>query len=226
MRATWRMRRGKLAVASAIAVAIAGLGAGAAIPAAASAGPGAPAKATAGAEPKLVKPTERTGIVPDTVIAVLSGTSHDREGAAQRQPRTGTEDIGRGLEHRAVPAGRPRRSEPLFGGLSSGTARALDAAARQRIGTQALNLGNIVLVHVTKGSALAAATKLAGTSGVSLAEPDRYVQTMDTGGQVLTSSTAPRGTALAERRRTFGPSHRDPRCCPRTTGSSPPSTAT
>ncbi len=197
MRATWRMRRGKLAVASAMAVAIAGLGAGAAIPAAASAGPGAPAKATAGAEPKLVKPTERTGIVPDTVIAVLSGTSMTgkalRSGSPALAPKTSDAALNTALSRLGATS-----IQPLFGGLSSGTARALDAAARQRIGTQALNLGDIVLVHVTKGSALAAATKLTGTSGVSLAEPDRYVQTMDTGGQVLTSSTAPAGLKAAD----------------------------
>jgi hypothetical protein len=79
--------------------------------------------------------------------------------------------------------------QPLLRGLPPGTDQALDAAARQRIGSQALSLGDIVVVHV-KGSATAAASKLAGTSGISLAEPDRYVETMDTGGQVLASRAA------------------------------------
>ena len=79
--------------------------------------------------------------------------------------------------------------QPLFGGLSSASAQTLTSSARQKIGASALNLGDIVVVHVTKGSATAAAKTLAATSGVSFAEPDRYVETMDTGGQTLTTGS-------------------------------------
>ncbi|MCW2935383.1 MAG: peptidase and in kexin sedolisin [Actinomycetia bacterium] len=203
MRATWWMHRRKLAVVSVMAVAVAGLGAGAASPAAASdrpaqatAGPSVPANtvlSTAAldntADSKLVKPTQRTGVVPHTVIAVLSGTSVTgrtlERGSTALAPKTSNAAVNTALSRVAATS-----IQPLFSGLSSGTAEALNAAAKQRIGGQALNLGDIVVVNV-KGNAAAAATKLAATSGISFAEPDRYVETMDTGGQVLTSGSAP-----------------------------------
>jgi hypothetical protein len=193
MRATWWMRRRELAVASVMAVTIAGLGAGAANPAAASDGSakaGRPSGLETTAGSGLAKPAQRTGVVPDTVIAVLSGTSVTgqklRRDSTALAPRTSNAVLNTALTRLGATS-----IQPLFGGLSSGTAGTLTAAARQRIGSGALNLGDIVLVHVTKGSAVAAASKLAATSGISLAEPDRYVETMDTGGQVLTSSVAP-----------------------------------
>ncbi len=225
MRTTWRPHRRKLTVASVMAVAIAGLGTGAASPAAASAAaslpasaaaPGGPAQGAAGAPvegkdttaPGLVKPTQRTGAVPGTVIAVLSGTSVTgkalRRGSTALAPRTSSAAVNITLSRLGATS-----IQPLFQGLPSGTAGALDAAARQRIGGQALNLGDIVLVHV-KGSAAAAASKLSGTSGISFAEPDRYVETMDTGGQViasraaLASGTAPRLKAADVRAATPG----------------------
>jgi hypothetical protein len=199
MRATWWMQRRKLTVASVMAVTIAGLSAGLAGPASASDGPG---QATAGssalndaAGSKLVKPTQRTGVVPNTVIAVLSGTSVTgktlERGSTALAPRTSNAAVNTALSRLGATS-----IQPLFSGLPSGAAQALNSAARQRIGGQALNLGDIVLVHV-KGSATAAASELAATSGISFAEPDRYVQTMDTGGQTLTSRTAPAGSAAA-----------------------------
>jgi hypothetical protein len=200
MRVTWRKQRRKFTVTSVVAVAIAGLGAGVASPAVASdravqatTGPSAP-KGTASSG--LVKPTERTGVVPNTVIAVLSGTSVTGQ-ALQRDstavaPKTSNAAVNTALSRLGATS-----IQPVFSGLPSGTAQALDSAAQQRIGDAALNLGDIVLVHV-KGSATAAATKLAATSGISFAEPDRYVETMDTGGKVLTSGSAPAtGAALA-----------------------------
>ena len=139
---------------------------------------------------KLVKATQRTGVVPHSVIAVLSGTSLTgqalQRGSAALAPRTSNAAVNAALSRLGATS-----IQPLFSGLSSGTAQALSSAARQRIGGQALNLGDIVLVDV-KGSAVAAAARLAATSGISLAEPDRYVETMDTGGQVISSGTVPR----------------------------------
>lgn len=193
MRTTWWMHRRKIIVTPVMAVAIAGLGAGAASPAAAA---GRPAQATANPSALnsrtgsgLVKPTERTGVVPNTVIAVLSGTSVTgkalRRGSTALAPETSNAVVNTALSRLGATS-----IQPLLSGLPSGTAGALNSAARQRIGNSALNLGDIVLVHV-KGSATSAAAKLATTSGISFAEPDRYVETMNTGGQVLTSGTAP-----------------------------------
>jgi hypothetical protein len=148
---------------------------------------------------KLVKPTERTGIVPGTVIAVLSGTSvtgeYLRRSSELRAPRTSDAVVN------TVLSGLGATSiEPLFGRLPAATTRALTRAARGQIGARALNLADIVVIHLAKAGAAAAARKLAATSGISFAEPDRYVQTMDTGGQVLaTGATAskPMGTDLS-----------------------------
>ena len=175
-----------------MAVAIAGLGAGAASPAAAS---DRPAQATAGPSAPdstsfsgHVKATQRTGVVPHTVIAVLSGTSVTgktlERGSTALAPRTSNAAVNTVLSRLGATS-----IQPLFSGLPSGTSQALNSAARRRIGSQALNLGDIVVVNV-KGSAVAAATKLAATSGISFAEPDRYAETMDTGGQALTSGSA------------------------------------
>ena len=135
---------------------------------------------------KLVKPTERTGIVPGTVIAVLSGTSVTgkslRRDSELRAPRTSDAVVN------TVLSGLGATSiEPLFGRLPAATTRALASAARAQIGASALNLADVVVIHLTKAGAAVAARKLAATSGISFAEPDRYVQTMDTGGQVLTA---------------------------------------
>jgi len=193
MKATWWMQRRKLIVAPAMAVAVASLGAVAASPAVAA---GRPAQATA--QPSaansrtgsgLVPPTEHAGAVPNTVIAVLAGSSVTgqalRRGSTALAPKTSSAAVNTELSRLAATS-----IQPLFSGLPSGTTGALSSAARQRIGTSALNLGDIVLVHV-KGSAAAAAARLATTSGISFAEPDQYVETMNTGGQALPVATAP-----------------------------------
>jgi hypothetical protein len=214
MRATWWMHRRQLTVVSVLAVAIAGLGAGAASPAAASdrpaqaaaildntAGPSAPDSTSFSGH---VKATQRTGVVPHRVIAVLSGTSVTgktlERGSTALAPRTSNAAVNTVLSRLGATS-----IQPLLRGLPSGTSQALNSAARQRIGSQALNLGDIVVVNV-KGSAVAAATKLAATSGISFAEPDRYVETMDTGGQALASGAAARLKAADVRAVTPGSS--------------------
>ena len=136
-----------------------------------------------------MKPSEKTGVVPGTVIAVLSGPSVTgsrlRADSTMLAPKTSSAVVNAALSRLGATS-----IQPLFGGLSSAAAQTLTSSARQKIGASALNLGNIVVVHVTKGSATAAAKTLAATSGVSFAEPDRYVETMDTGGQTLTTGSA------------------------------------
>jgi hypothetical protein len=160
-------------------------------PAGAASGPASTASGQATAKApavKLAKSAEKTGIVPGTVIAVLSGASVTgsrlRSDSALLAPQTSSAVVNAALSRLGATS-----IQPLFSGLSSATASSLTSAAQERIGTSALNLGDIVLVHVTKGSATSAASALAATSGVSFAEPDRYVQTMDTGGQALPAGT-------------------------------------
>jgi hypothetical protein len=190
MKATELVRRRKLATVSAMAVLALGLAAVQAGPAAASAGSAAAGGQTAAAaaggtsqNAKLTKATEKTGIVPGTVIAELSGASVTgsklKADSAMLAPKTSSAVVNTALTRLGATA-----IQPLLPGTPSASATALTSAARQRIGGSALDLGDIVIVHV-KGSATAAAKTLAATSGVSFAEPDRYVETMDTGGQAL-----------------------------------------
>lgn len=140
-------------------------------------------------DPALAKQTEKTGIVPGTVIAVLSGTSVTgsrlRAGSRLLAPRTSSAVVNSALSKLGATS-----IQPVFSGLPAATAKTLTSAARQRIGDHALSLGDIVMVHVAKDNATVAARTLAATSGVSFAEPDRYVETMDTPGRKLASGSA------------------------------------
>ncbi len=182
MRATGWMRRSRLAAAAVTAVTVVGLPAS---PAAASGRQSAPAPTA-----KLAKSAQKTGVVPGTVIAVLAGPSVTvsglRPGSGLRAPRTTSPAVNTALEELGATS-----ILPLFAKIPSSTAQALTRAARQRIGSSALSLGDIVLIHVTRASAVSAARSLAATRGISLAEPDRYVQTMNTGGPRLATRTTP-----------------------------------
>jgi hypothetical protein len=139
-------------------------------------------------DPALAKQTEKTGIVPGTVIAVLSGTSVTggrlRANSKLLAPRTSSAVVNSALSKLGATS-----IQPVFSGLSTATAKTLTSAARQRLGDHALSLGDIVMVQVTKDDAAAAAKTLADTSGVFFAEPDRYVETMDTPGQMLATGS-------------------------------------
>lgn len=196
MNVTRWMRRTRFAAVSAVAmtaVTVAAVqtvpaeAAGVSQPAAARSAAGRPAAGSSlatgqSAGSKLAK--QKVGIVPGTVIAVLSGTSITgarlRPGISAFAPRTSSATVNSALSRVGATS-----IQPLLAGLSPATAQALTSAARQRIGTGALNLGDVVVVHVANKNTAAAAKTLAATSGVSFAEPDRYVDTMNTGGQPL-----------------------------------------
>lgn len=220
MKANRWPRRRKLATVSAIAAAALAIVAGQAGPAAAAGGSASPAGSATGftpgkvaqspaerpaaggqataqpSDPALAKQTEKTGIVPDTVIAVLSGTSVTgsrlRANSTLQAPRTSSAVVNSALSKLGATS-----IQPVFSGLSAATAKTLTSAAQQRIGDHALSLGDIVMVHVSKGDATAAAKTLAATSGVSFAEPDRYVETMDTPGQKLATGSTKAATLKA-----------------------------
>ncbi len=71
-------------------------------------------------------------------------------------------------------------ASPLFGGVPGQSLAALTQAARVKIGSQTVDLGSVYVVHVAGMSSPQAAQVLATTPGVSYAEPDEYVSTMDT----------------------------------------------
>jgi hypothetical protein len=162
-----RTRRGGSAAAAAVVMAALALTtAASAPPATGHLGAGQPSAARA-ANPALLKSAQKTGVVPGAVIAVLSGASVTgtrlRADSTARTPRTSSAAVNTTLTRLGATS-----IQPLFGGLPGG-----------------LKLGNAVVVHVPKGNSAAAVKALAATSGVSFAEPDRYVNTMNTGGQPL-----------------------------------------
>lgn len=71
-------------------------------------------------------------------------------------------------------------ASPLFSGISGQNLAALSHAAQVKIGNQTVDLGTVYVVHIGGMSSTQAAQVLAKTPGVSYAEPDEYVSTMDT----------------------------------------------
>jgi hypothetical protein len=138
MRATGWMRRSRLAAAGVTAVTVVGLTASPAV-----GSQPAPRPAT------LAKSHQKTGVVPGTVIAVLAGPSvtGSRLGGGRRAPRTSSPAVNTALEKLGATS-----ILPLFAKIPSSTAQALTRAARQRMGSSALSLGDVVLIHVTARS--------------------------------------------------------------------------
>jgi hypothetical protein len=153
-------------------VTVAAVVAAAAVPTVALAGPAAAGSTAAGSTaagtagvPKattaagLVTNTERTGIVPGEVIALMPSATITgaplRQGDGERAARTSLGAVNQALS---------------------------------RIGATSIvrDTDGFVLIHVGHGTAAAAAKELAATPGVSFAEPDRYVNTMNTRPQPLT----------------------------------------
>jgi hypothetical protein len=149
--------------AAALALAVGALAAMAvpamAVPAAARvapARPASPAERMAGGA-HLVRNTQRTGIVPGEVLAVMPGTKI----TGSRLRTAGTEFAAR-TSATAVNA--------TLAGLGARWVRPLFPSSK---------LGGIFLVKFTRGTPAQAAARLRATSGVTFAEPDRYVNTMD-----------------------------------------------
>jgi hypothetical protein len=80
--------------------------------------------------------------------------------------------------------------QPMFPQLAATDAARLTASARGRLGVNAPDLSEIVVVHLKGGDADAAAKILAATPGVSSARPDLPVTTMSTPSSPLPSSVA------------------------------------
>lgn len=71
-------------------------------------------------------------------------------------------------------------ASPLFSIFPSDRLAGFSRAAQVKLGRRAVNLGNVYVVHVNGMSSVQAARILSTTQGVSYAEPDEYVSTMDT----------------------------------------------
>ncbi len=122
----------------------------------------------------------RVGATSDIVIALTSATFDGQPvthgpGPHSRAAHTTDAHVNAALHKVGATA-----ASPLFSGVPGQSLAALSNAARVKIGTQTVDLGSVYVVHVAGMSSPQAAQILATTPGVSYAEPDQYVSTMDT----------------------------------------------
>lgn len=132
---------------------------------------------------------QRTGIVPgEVIVSLAAGTSVT--GAAV----PGTHDLARAALTSSARLNTALRAEgavsmhPLLPSLSSAATAALTRSASAQLGTGAVSLGTTYVLQTGDQDSAAVAKALQNTPGVVSAEPDRYVDTMDTGAQPLPSS--------------------------------------
>jgi hypothetical protein len=78
--------------------------------------------------------------------------------------------------------------DPLFPGTPAATVQTLSRAATTQLGSGSANLSSMYVLNVTDQDSTAVANALQKVSGIAYAEPDVYVNTMDTGGQPLPAS--------------------------------------
>jgi hypothetical protein len=141
-------------------------------------------------------PPQRQGAVPGEVLVTLDAATSVTGAAvpgtriAARRPDTSNAT----LDSRLKSAGALSLS-PLLPGVSQPSAEALTGAARSRLGADAPDLARTYVLRTSGKDAAAVARSLAKTPGVVAAEPDRYVNTMNSGAQHLPpGATAPAAT--------------------------------
>ena len=134
-------------------------------------------------------PKERSGVVPgDVIVEMGSGTTVT--GALVAGTRVAarlplTSDVALNAALKKVGAAS---LEPLFPGTPAATVQTLSRAAATQLGSGSANLSSMYVLNVADQDSTAAANALRKVSGVAYAEPDVYVNTMDTGGQSLPAS--------------------------------------
>ncbi|WP_435174456.1 hypothetical protein [Actinacidiphila sp. bgisy145] len=136
---------------------------------------------------------QRQGAVPGQVLVTLdAGTSVTGAAVpgtriAARRPLTSNTTLDAQLK-----AAGAQSLSPLLPGVSASAAATLTGAARDRLGASAPDLGRTYVLRTSTQDTAAVARQLAKSPGVAAAEPDRYVNTMNTGAQRLpASATAP-----------------------------------
>ncbi|MGW3248468.1 S8 family serine peptidase [Streptomyces sp. NPDC001070] len=140
-------------------------------------------------------PSQRQGAVPGQVLVTLgsavSVTGHPlpRTRVAARAPLTSDAALNAKLQ--AVGA---TSLQPLLPGLPKPATEALTQTARAQLGSSASDLSRTFVLHVDGKDSAAVARSLRGAPGVVYAEPNRYVNTMNTGGRPL-PATALRSAA-------------------------------
>jgi hypothetical protein len=190
----WFSRFGRPAVA--LAAVAAAVSATVAVPAVASAAPpdhAAPASPAGSALAKAAAPkpppAQRQGVVPGQVLVTLdpgtsvTGSPIAGSRLAARLPDTSSSALDARLRAAGATALRP-----LLPGLTPAAADGLTQAARTRLGAGAQDLGDTYVLQTKDKDSAAVARALRGVPGVALAEPDRYVNTMNSGAQPLPSA--------------------------------------
>jgi predicted secreted protein len=78
---------------------------------------------------------------------------------------------------------------PMFGQLPAAQVQQLNTDARSQLGTSAVDLSKVVVIHLHGGDPTAAANTLRATPGIAYAEPDQVISTESTGGTPLPAAT-------------------------------------
>lgn len=132
---------------------------------------------------------QHTGIVPgEVIVSLTAGTS------VTGGPVAGTRDAARqaltsnAQLNTALRAQHVVSLHPLLPELSSATTGALSHAAVAQLGAGSVGLGTTYVLQTGDQDSNAVAKALQSTPGVAFAEPDRYVNTMDTGAQAVPSA--------------------------------------
>lgn len=139
--------------------------------------------------PDTSLPEQREGVVPGQVLVTLDSETSVTGGALAnsrveaRAPQTDSAALDKKLG-----AAGATSLQPLFPSLSKSATDSMTATARERLGTEAADLSRTYVVRTKKRDSAAVARSLQGTAGVLNAEPNRYVNTMSTGGQKLSSA--------------------------------------
>jgi hypothetical protein len=141
---------------------------------------------------------QRQGIVPGQVLVTL-----DPDTAVTGQKLAGTRVAARVPGTDSAPLNSKLKAagatslHPLFPSLSKSATDSLTTSARSRLGVDASDLSRTYVVQTKKKDSTAVARTLQGTQGVAFAEPNRYVNTMSTGGQPLSSADIKAAKAAA-----------------------------
>lgn len=138
------------------------------------------------ASPQKALPAQRSGVVPGQVLVTLSpqtavtGRKLPSNRSQAHAPGTSSAAVNKKLN--AVGA---TSLQPLFPSLSAAATESMTTTARTRLGDDAADLSRTYVVRTGNRDSAAVARALQGTPGIANAEPNRYVNTMNTGGQQL-----------------------------------------
>ncbi|MFF2522629.1 hypothetical protein [Streptomyces liangshanensis] len=152
----------------------------------------------AAAAPKALPP-QRQGVVPGQVLLTLdaktsvTGSPVAGSRLAARTPRTNSAPLDSALH-----AAGASSLHPLFPSLSKAATDSLTTTARSRLGSGVSDLSRTYVVRTHERDSAAVAERLRNTAGVAHAEPNRYVNTMNTGAQPLPKQATPLTKALTK----------------------------